>query len=155
MDRRARESAPRRSGSPPRSARAADLDDEPAHGTHWWPYGLPPAAAAATGALALRHGSTAARALAAGVAAAGAVSVVEGISGGPQLLRRLLPTRTTTNVHVTLGDPGAAHHVVHAHHDTAHGGLAFDPRLAPLFAHGSTRSSFAASAGRPWSPPAR
>lgn len=128
----------------------AVIEEERAHGTHWWPYGLPPLAAAAAGAVCLRRRTRASRWVAAAVGVAGAASVAEDISGGPQLLRRLLPARTTVNVVARIGDPRARHHLlVHSHHDAAHGGLTFDPRLAPLFAHGSTLSTFASVLGGP------
>ena len=127
-----------------------EIEEEPAHGTHWWPYGLPPLASAVAATAALRRRTRTTRLLAAAVGAAGTASVSEDISGGPQVLRRLLPTRTTYNVVAKFGDPAPRHHLlVHAHHDTAHGGLTFDARLAPLFAHGSTLSTFASVLGGP------
>ena len=128
----------------------ARIEAEEAHGTHWWPYGLPAFASTVAGLAAMRSRTPAARAVAAVVGGVAAASVAEDISGGPQVLRRLLPTRTTSNVVATVGDPDADHRVlVHAHHDAAHGGITFDARLAPLFAHGSTLSTFAAVLGGP------
>ena len=119
------------------------LEEERVHGTHWLPFGLPPAAAALA---AVAGGRLAA--LVTGAAAA--ASVAEDIGGGPQLLRGALPQRTTTNVVARLGDPDARHHLlVCAHHDAARGGLAFHPRLAPRLVHGSTRRAFAPVIGGP------
>ncbi len=91
------------------------IETERAHGTHWWPYGLPPALAALTGNRL--------------VGLLGALAVVEDVEGSRRVLRRLLPQRQTTNVVAEIGD-GPRTWVVHAHHDAAHGGLMFHPALA-------------------------
>jgi hypothetical protein len=64
-----------------------------------------------------------------------AAAIVDDVSGGPQLFRRLLPHRATWNVTGTAGDPGAADTLVFvAHHDAANGGLIFRPELTRLVA---------------------
>ena len=95
----------------------ARLEDERAHGTHWWPYGLPAALAALTGSRL--------------VGLLGAAAVVEDVEGPWRALRRLLPQRPTTNVVLEIGDEAARQTVVvHAHHDAAHGGLMFHPAIS-------------------------
>ena len=110
---------------------AADLRDfglepvverERAHGTYWWPVGLPQAAAVAAG---LRGGV-----LGAAVGTLAAASAADDVTVGPQLLRRLLPSRDTQNVWAEAGDPAADRTLVFmAHHDSAHSGLVFHPGL--------------------------
>src|SRR4051795_11962829 len=64
-----------------------------------------------------------------------AAGIVDDVSGGPQLLRRLLRHRTTYNVVGEAGDPGAAETLVFvAHHDAAQGGLIYRPELTRLVA---------------------
>lgn len=106
----------------------ARVEAEPAHGTYWWPLGLLSTAAAVAGA----SRSRGAAALVGAVAAAG---IVDDVSAGPQLVRRLLPRRTTHNVVAELGDPSASRTLVlHSHHDAAHGGFVFWDKLvtAPM-----------------------
>ncbi len=91
------------------------VETERAHGTHWWPYGLPPALTALTGSRLV------------GLLAAAAV--VEDVEGPWRLLRRLLPQRDTFNVIAEIG-AGPRTIVVHAHHDAAHGGVMFHPAVA-------------------------
>ncbi len=101
----------------------ARIEPERAHGTYWWPLGLLTAAAALAG---LRGG----RGLAAAAGAAAAAGIADDVSGGPHLVRRLLPQRATFNVVAEVGDPGAAQTLVFlAHHDAAHGGLIFADEL--------------------------
>ena len=101
----------------------AHLEEEHAHGTYWWPLGIPTALAALAGA----GGS---RLRAAGIALAAAASVADDVRIGPRLLRRLLPKRPTVNVVAEAGAPDAPHTVVLvAHHDAAHTGLVFHPEL--------------------------
>ena len=54
--------------------------------------------------------------------------MVDDVSGGPHLFRRLLPHRTTYNVVAEAGDPDAERTIVFvAHHDAAHGGAGVRP----------------------------
>ena len=100
----------------------ARIEAEPAHGTYWWPLGL----ASAAGVVA---GLTRSRLLAAAAAAA----IVDDVSAGPHLVRRLLPRRTTHNVVAEFGDPSAERTLVFiSHHDAAHGGLIFWDKLATV-----------------------
>ena len=106
------------------SGAEARLEEEEAHGTYWWPIGL------LTGAAALA-GVGRGRLVAAVTGLLTAVGVVDDISGGSQSFRRkLLPTRTTTNVVAEMGPSDAARTVVVvSHHDAAHSGLVFHPEL--------------------------
>src|SRR5215213_4507841 len=70
----------------------ARTEEERAHGTYWWPL------AALTGAAGLAGLGRAHRGAAALVGALAAAGVVDDVSGGPHLVRRLLPHRTTVNV---------------------------------------------------------
>ena len=64
-----------------------------------------------------------------------AAAIVDDVSGGPQVFRRLLPHRTTYNVVGEAGDPGARDTLVFvAHHDAAQGGLIYRPELTRLVA---------------------
>ena len=64
-----------------------------------------------------------------------AAGIVDDVSGGPHVLRRVLPHRSTWNVTATAGDPEAEETLVFvAHHDAANGGLIFRPELTRLIA---------------------
>ena len=64
-----------------------------------------------------------------------AVGIVDDVSGGPQVFRRLLKHRTTYNVVGEAGDPGVQETLVFvAHHDAAQGGLIYRPELTRLVA---------------------
>ena len=61
--------------------------------------------------------------------------IVDDVSGGPHVLRRVLRHRSTWNVTATTGDPDAEETLVFvAHHDAANGGLIFRPELTRLVA---------------------
>ncbi len=109
---------------------AARIEEEPAHGTYWWPLGVGAAAGALAGLAALRGH----RLLGAALGAAGAAAIADDFPPRRRTLRRLLPRRQTHNVVCEIGPPDAEHTVVLvAHHDTAHAGLVFHPAL-PLIA---------------------
>jgi Peptidase family M28 len=62
-----------------------------------------------------------------------AAGIVDDVSGGPHVFRRLLPQRATYNVVAEAGDPSAERTIVFvAHHDAAHGGLVFAPQLTTV-----------------------
>jgi len=104
----------------------ARIEVETAVGSMAIPLGLLSAAGALAG---LGSRRTAALGL---LAAAG---IVDDVSGGPQLFRRLLPHRATFNVTGTAGDADAEETLVFvAHHDAANGGLIFRPELTQLVA---------------------
>ncbi|HET6966415.1 MAG TPA: M28 family peptidase [Acidimicrobiales bacterium] len=114
-------------------AAGADVRVEPeqVHGTYWWPLGLTSVAGIAASALARRGHRLAAAAL--GVAAS--ASVVDDLDVGRRWLRRALPRRLTANVVAEAGDRKAAHTVVMvSHHDAAHTGTFFNPRLTEAIA---------------------
>ena len=107
----------------------ARIEAEPAHGTYWWPLGIGAALGALGGIAALRGRRLLGGALA-GTATAGMAS---DFPPGKRLLRRALPRRTTYNVVCELGDPDAERTVVViAHHDAAHSGLVFHPKLPEI-----------------------
>ncbi len=109
----------------------ARVEAERAHGTYWWPLGLP-AAAAGLGGLAALRGGGGARALAAAVGAAGAWAVWDDVGSGAFRWRRRLPARTTWNVVAEGGERHAERTLVLvAHHDAAHSGLIFHPGILP------------------------
>jgi hypothetical protein len=109
----------------------ARVEAEPAHGTYWWPLGLGNAAALAVAAWAARRPRSARRrALAALVGAGATAAIWDDVSGGVLWLRRALPSRSTWNVVAEAGDRDAERTaVLIAHHDAAHGGLVFSPKL--------------------------
>src|SRR5215204_6149266 len=78
------------------------IEEERATGSFAVPIGLLSAAGALAG-LARR-----ARPLAAVAGLAAASAIVDDVSGGPHVFRRLLPRRTTSNVIAEAGDPDAA-----------------------------------------------
>lgn len=107
------------------------IEQERAHGGYWWPIGLVNVLAAGAGALALRKRAAPFRALAAGLAGAGAAALWDDLGHGRRWFRRaLLPHRSTFNVVAEAGDPAGEHTIVLiAHHDAAHSGLIFHPIL--------------------------
>jgi len=110
---------------------SARIEAENAHGTYWWPLGIG-AGLGALGAAAALRGR---RILGTALGAIGAAGIADDFPPGQRRLRRILPTRTTYNVLCELGDPEAERTVVViAHHDSAHSGLVFHPRL-PLIAN--------------------
>jgi hypothetical protein len=101
-----------------------EVTDHPCHGGYWWPLGL------ATGAAALA-GLGRRRALAAAVGTVAAAAVWDDLTLWKHWTRRVCGRRKRTwNVVAQAGDRGAAQTlVVVAHHDAAHSGAIFDPRL--------------------------
>ncbi|HEU4974920.1 MAG TPA: M28 family peptidase [Baekduia sp.] len=108
------------------------IDEEPVHGTYFWPMTAGNLGGVLGGVAALR-GRRRAGALLGGVAAA---ALAQDLSGGRRrALRGVLPKRPTWNVVAELGDPQAAHTlVVHAHHDAARTSFIFDPTVPRLIA---------------------
>jgi len=108
----------------------AHTESEQVHGGYWIPVGAPAAAAAGLALLALRGGAVARLAALAGGTVATA-SILDDISGGPQVSRRALPKQESRNVVAVAGDPDGAHTLVLvAHHDAGHGGAVFDHSAA-------------------------
>jgi hypothetical protein len=107
----------------------ARVEAEDAHGTYWWPLGLGAALGAAGALLSLRGR----RILGGLLAAAGAAGMADDFPPHQRRLRRLLPRRTTYNVHCELGDPDAERTIVFiAHHDAPHTGIVFHPGPAKV-----------------------
>lgn len=105
---------------------AVTVEAEQVHGTYWWPLGIPAAAGIVAARLGRRH-----RLLGGVLGGAAAFSVVDDLAAGRRWLRRALPGRRTANVVAITGDPGAARTLVLvSHHDAAHSGLFFDPRIS-------------------------
>ena len=104
----------------------ARIEAEAAHGTYWWPLGIGAALGALGGIAALRGR----RLLGGALAAAATAGMASDFPPGKRILRRVLPRRTTYNVVCELGPASAEHTVVLiAHHDAAHSGIVFHPRL--------------------------
>jgi hypothetical protein len=101
------------------------LSDHPCHGGYWWPLGLATAAAGAAGLGRRRRG------LAAIVGAVAAAAVWDDLVIGKHWTRRICGRRKRTwNVVAEAGDRDARETlVIVAHHDAAHSGAIFDPRL--------------------------
>jgi hypothetical protein len=108
----------------------ARVEEEPAVGSFYLPLGL----LSAVGVLAgLARGRL--RLPGALLGALASAAIVDDVSGGPHLFRRLLPKRTTYNVTGWAGDADAVQTLVFvAHHDAAHGGLIFRPELTTVVA---------------------
>jgi len=98
------------------------------HGSYWWPLGLTSVVGLLAAGAARRRRLEAALAAALATAAA-----IDDIGARGRRLRRLLPKRETANVVAITGDPQAERTLVLvAHHDAAHTGTVFDPRLTSL-----------------------
>jgi Peptidase family M28 len=107
----------------------ARIEAESAHGTYWWPLGIGTGLGALGGLLALRGR----RLLGGALGALGAAGIASDFPPHQRRLRTLLPKRTTYNVVCEIGDPDAAQTiVVGAHHDSAHSGLVFHPKLPQI-----------------------
>ncbi len=107
----------------------ARIEAEPAHGTFWWPLGLGAVLGILGGFLGLRGR----RWLGAALGAIGAAGIAGDFPPGKRPLRRLLPKRTTYNVLCELGPADAERTVVLiAHHDAAHSGLVFHPKIPQI-----------------------
>jgi hypothetical protein len=102
-----------------------EVTDHPCHGGYWWPLGL------ATGAAALAGLGRRRRALATTVGAIAAAAVWDDLTLWKHWTRRVCGRRKRTwNVVAQAGDRDATQTlVVVAHHDAAHSGAIFDPRL--------------------------
>ena len=109
---------------------AAEVEEESAHGTYWWPIGIFTGLAALAGLLGRRVLGTLAGAF-------GAMGVWDecGLWRG-HWTRAWLPKRSTWNVVGRGGDPDAERTVaIVAHHDAAHGGAVFDFSAIRWYAH--------------------
>jgi hypothetical protein len=136
----------------------ARIEAEPAHDSYWWPLGTG-AALGALGGLAALRGR---RALGTLLGAIGAAGIADDFPPGQRRLRRFLPERTTCNVVCELGDPGAEKTIVLiVHHDAAHSGLVFHPKLPQigdrlgLIERTDTRPRLGGGDGRDRRPPRR
>lgn len=108
------------------SGAAVEVEEEWVHGTYWWPLGLPAFAGMVASVLAQRRH----RFLAGALAAAASAAVVDDLDVGRRWLRRSLPRRRSANVVAVAGDPQASKTLVLvSHHDAAHTGTFFDPRI--------------------------
>ena len=107
---------------------SAQIEQERAHGTYWWPLGL---LTLASGVSALRPS----RLLRVLVGVFTAAALADDISGGSQWFRRaVLPQRDTWNVVAEAGDANAKKTIVFvAHHDAANWSLLFSPRIPEFF----------------------
>jgi hypothetical protein len=105
------------------------VEEESAHGTYWWPLGLLSGAAGIAGLLRRRLLGTVV-----GAVAAFGIWDELGLWRG-YWTRRLLPKRSTWNVHAVAGDPDADRTVaIVTHHDAAHTGAIFDFSLIRWYA---------------------
>jgi hypothetical protein len=117
----------------------ARVEEIPAYGSYAQPVGLLTAAAATAGLLAGGAASRAGglrRALAAVVGAVATAGIIDDITVGESVARRvLIPERTTTNVIAEAGDPHARRAlVVLVHHDAAPSGVVFNQSAERLLA---------------------
>jgi hypothetical protein len=114
-----------------RAGCTARIEEEGAHGTYWWPLGLPSAVGVAAGVAALA-GSRWPAALA---GAAASATIGGEVTSRVRWLRRLLPQNRCWNVVAETGDPTAERTVVVlAHHDAPRTGRLFD-QAAQRWAH--------------------
>ena len=116
----------------------ATIETESAHGTYWWPIGIGTMAGLAGGIATLSTGGSGGsrwrrRGLGFLLGAAGAAAIAGDFPPRRRWLRRFLPKKQTHNVVCELGDPDAERTVVLvSHHDAAHAGLVFHPRIPEL-----------------------
>ncbi|MBA3300458.1 MAG: M28 family peptidase [Thermoleophilaceae bacterium] len=105
-------------------ARDVRIEEADVLGNYWWPIGLMTGAAALVGALRSRLPATVIGLLA-------AIGVADDVRHDNRWFRHMLPGRRPSwNVVAEIGPPDAARTVlVISHHDSAHTGLVFDPRL--------------------------
>lgn len=113
---------------------APEVSDHPAHGGYWLPLGVATAAAGVAGLLAARATRRSGRrrsALATVVGTATAAAVWDDLVIVKHWTRRLAGRRKRTwNVVAQAGDASAEQTLVLvSHHDAAHAGAIFDPRL--------------------------
>ncbi len=102
------------------------IEEEPAHGTYWYPIGIP-AAVASIGGLAALRGH---RWIGAALGALGAASMLDDLTINKRVLRKALAKKKTYNVIAELGSKDAERTVVvMSHHDAAHSGLLFNPEI--------------------------
>jgi len=107
----------------------ARIEPEQAHGTFWWPLGVGATAGVAAGVAGLRGH----RLLGAILGALGAAGIADEFPPGKRRLRNRLPQRETTNVICELGPADAERTIVLiSHHDAAHSGLVFHPRIPEI-----------------------
>ncbi len=119
-----------------------EVEEERAHGTYWWPMGLLSLFAGLAGLAGRRVAG-----VAVGAFTAFGIWDEAGLWRG-HWTRRLLPDRPTWNVVARAGDQDAERTVcVVAHHDAAHGGMAFDFTLVRAYAR---RFPERVEAGRSW-----
>lgn len=108
---------------------AAHIERPLVHGTYWWPLGLT-SAGGLLAAVAARRGR---RWTAFALGAIASAAVVDDLGAGRRWLRRLLRKRSTANVLAWTGDPqGTRTLIVVAHHDAAHTGMFFNPRITEV-----------------------
>ena len=115
------------------SDRGADVSIERprVHGTYWWPQGI----ASAGGVMAGAAGRAGRRRTALICGALATALAINDLEAGDRWLRRLLRKQRTSNVLAWAGDLRAASTlIVVAHHDAAHTGLFFNPRISELLA---------------------
>lgn len=105
----------------------AAVELERVHGTYWWPIG----SAAAAGLVAAILGRRGHRLLGGALGVAAGLAVADDLRVGRRWVRRVLPRRTTANVVGVGGERSASRTVLLvSHHDAAHSGFFFNPRLA-------------------------
>ena len=99
------------------------VEEEPAHGTYWWPLGIFTGLAAVAGLFGRRVLGTV-------IGAVATLGIWDELGLWREWTRTLLPKRSTWNVHAVAGDPSADRTIaIVTHHDAAHTGQAFDFRL--------------------------
>lgn len=108
---------------------SGEVELERVHGSYWWPLGVTSAAGILAG-LAGRRGR---RLLGAVLGLGAAYLAADDLSVGHRLVRKALWKHTTANVVAEAGDREASRTVMLvAHHDAAHTGFFFNPRLTKL-----------------------
>lgn len=109
----------------------AQVERHPVHGTYWVPLSITSGLGIA-GALAGRRGH---RLMGGLLGLLGAAGVIDELGTGRRVLRGLLPKQQTANVVAHAGDAHAdLTLVIASHHDAAHTGIFFNPKIAEFLA---------------------
>lgn len=108
---------------------SAEVEHELVHGTYWWPLSITSALGIAAALVGRRR-----RLIGLGLGLTGCALVIDDLGAGKRWLRRLLPKRQTANVIARTGDRSAERTILLvAHHDAAHSGFFFNPRIEEAF----------------------
>jgi hypothetical protein len=109
----------------------AQVEHHAVHGTYWVPLSI----TSALGIAATVAGRRGRRGVGFLLGMLGTAGVIDELGAGRRVLRGLLPKQQTANVVAWAGDPDAELTlIVASHHDAAHTGIFFNPKIAEFLA---------------------